>query len=180
MLSFFVDGRAATAGSKMAMPIRTKDGRQVGTRVIESGSTENREAKKSWRQEMQACARAAMLEQGWEREHGPVVVEFIFHRLRGVGHYGSGRNSRVLKPSAPLWPTGVPDALKLARAAEDALTGLVWADDAQVVDGRQCKVWTCRYTGREGVSVMVRRAGPRDLMGLVGVRPVADPLSLPV
>jgi Holliday junction resolvase RusA-like endonuclease len=171
ILSFFVDGKPQTAGSKVAVPIKTRNGRQVGMRVLESGGDAARESKKTWRQDLRARAETAMNEQNWQREHGPVVLEFVFHRLRPAGHYGSGRNERVLKPSAPLWPIGKPDALKLARAAEDALTGVVWADDAQVVDGRQAKVWACRFTGREGVSVTVRQAGPRDLFELAGIEP---------
>ena len=36
-----------------------------------------------------------------------------------------------MKGSAPFYHTTKPDALKLARSTEDALTGIVWADDAQ-------------------------------------------------
>lgn len=163
-LAFFVDGHSQTAGSKRAVPI-LKGGQRIGTRVIEDGSKQNRDAKKTWREDLRAAVRDAMLEQDWEREHGPVVCEFVFYRQRPAGHYGTGRNARVLKPSAPLWPTGKPDALKLARAAEDALTGFAWADDAQVVVGSQAKAWTCRYEGREGVAVTIRQATAADLPG---------------
>lgn len=156
-LAFFVEGRPQTAGSKRAVPIN-RNGERVGTRVIEDGSAANREAKRSWRQDVQLAARVAMSEQGWELTHGPVVCEFVFYRHRPASHYGKGRNARDLKPTAPAHPTGKPDALKLARAAEDSLTGLVWADDAQVVDGRQAKVWSCRYSEREGVSVTIASA----------------------
>jgi Holliday junction resolvase RusA-like endonuclease len=61
----------------------------------------------------------------------------------------------LLKGSAPEWPVARPDALKLARAAEDALTGIVWADDAQIVVERLGKV----FGPREGCRVRVRRLG---------------------
>lgn len=179
MLRFFVDGRSQTAGSKRAVPI-IKDGKRVATRVVEDGSPDVREAKRTWRQDLRTIAWDAMHEQGWEREHGPVALELVFHRQRPAGHYGSGRNARVLKPSAPSWPTGKPDLTKMTRAAEDALTGLVWGDDSQVVCGVQSKVWTCRYAGREGVAVTVRRATLGDLPEpIVGLAPVV-PLSLPI
>jgi Holliday junction resolvase RusA-like endonuclease len=33
-----------------------------------------------------------------------------------------------------LYPTTKPDSLKLARGAEDSLTGIIYRDDAQVID----------------------------------------------
>jgi Holliday junction resolvase RusA-like endonuclease len=156
-LSFFVDGHPQTAGSKKALPIM-KGGVRVGTRVVEDGSEANRAAKRTWRQDIQLAARQAMAAQGWERSHEAVALEFVFYRSRPASHYGTGRNARVLKPSAPAWPIGKPDALKMARGAEDALTGVAFADDAQVVHGSQTKLWTCRYEGREGVAITLRLA----------------------
>ena len=49
--------------------------------------------------------------------------------LRPKGHFGK----RGLLPSAPIAPIVKPDLLKLARAVEDALSGLVYKDDAQIV-----------------------------------------------
>jgi Holliday junction resolvase RusA-like endonuclease len=153
VLSFFVAGHPETAGSKTAVPI-VKDGERVATRVVESG---DRAKKATWRSEIQASAREAMEAAGWSLTTEPVQLVFTFYRVRPKGHYGSGKNERELKASSPAYPTTKPDALKLARAAEDALTGVVWADDAQVVDGRQVKRFADRFTGREGVAVAVRR-----------------------
>lgn len=65
---------------------------------------------------------------------GSVAVEFVFYRRRPAGHFGTGRNASQLRPSAPSRPTTRPDVLKLARAVEDALTGVVWRDDAQITE----------------------------------------------
>ena len=54
-----------------------------------------------------------------------------------------------------LRPTGRPDASNLAKLVEDALNGLVWADDAQVVDLVVRKFYT---TGEPGTEVTVRWA----------------------
>src|SRR5207244_637695 len=83
---------------------------------------------------------------------GPVVIHFTFYRQRPAAHYGTGRNSGTLKASAPVYPTTRPDALKLARGVEDALTGIVYRDDAQIVEERLFK----RY-GRPGCEVKVWR-----------------------
>ncbi len=59
-------------------------------------------------------------------------VRMVFYRPRPRSHYGTGRNAELLRPRAPAWPTGRPDVLKLARAVEDALTGIVYRDDALI------------------------------------------------
>jgi Holliday junction resolvase RusA-like endonuclease len=64
---------------------------------------------------------------------GPVYVALDFYLARPKGHYGSGKNSEMLKPSAPSVPNTKPDIDKLARAVLDALTGAVIRDDSQVV-----------------------------------------------
>lgn len=64
---------------------------------------------------------------------GPVTLQLHFYRVRPKSHYGTGRNANNVKSSAPHRPTSKPDTLKLARGVEDALTGVVYRDDAQVV-----------------------------------------------
>lgn len=145
-LRFFVEGRPQTAGSKTAFT-NPKTGKAI---VTESG---DRNAKKAWREDLREAARRAIESSG--REWPTVAaceVEFVFHRRRPKGHFGSGRNAGVVKASAPAHPTSRPDVLKLARAAEDALTGIVWHDDAAIVDERLRKVWG----DREGCTVTVR------------------------
>lgn len=62
-----------------------------------------------------------------------VAVALRFGLPRPKGHWGTGRNADRLKPSAPAWPATKPDVDKLERAVLDALTGVLWADDSQVV-----------------------------------------------
>jgi Holliday junction resolvase RusA-like endonuclease len=64
---------------------------------------------------------------------GPLALELVFYVPRPKGHYGSGRNAHQLRPSAPDFPAVKPDVLKLARAVEDALSSIVYRDDAQIV-----------------------------------------------
>jgi Holliday junction resolvase RusA-like endonuclease len=60
---------------------------------------------------------------------GPVAVWATFYLPRPQGHWGK----RGLLPSAPKYPAKKPDVLKLMRSTEDALTGICWRDDAQIV-----------------------------------------------
>lgn len=64
---------------------------------------------------------------------GPVGLSLTFRLIRPANHHGTGKNKGKLKPSAPHWPVTTPDLDKLARAVLDALTGVAYRDDAQVV-----------------------------------------------
>lgn len=73
----------------------------------------------------------------WCREllDGPVAVGMRFSFPRPKGHFGTGRNAGKLKDSAPTAPIGRKnDCDKLIRAILDALTGVVFQDDGQVVN----------------------------------------------
>jgi Holliday junction resolvase RusA-like endonuclease len=138
-LAFSVLGEARPGGSKRAFVVK---GRAVVT--DDAGKSG-----KTWRRDVQLAANAA-LEQagGFELLAGPLVVRMTFYRRRPKAHYGA---RGALLPSAPAYPTVKPDALKLARAIEDALTGLIWRDDAQIVAGAQAK----RYGEPERVEISV-------------------------
>lgn len=77
---------------------------------------------------------------------GPIGLRIVFLRPRPKTHYGTGCNAGKLKASAPEWPTTRPDTLKLARAVEDALTGVIWQDDSQVVTHDMAKRWGERFS----------------------------------
>jgi Holliday junction resolvase RusA-like endonuclease len=83
---------------------------------------------------------------------GPVECEVTFYRARPKSHYGTGRNEQQLKESAPRYPTGKPDVLKLMRSTEDALTGIIWLDDAQIVTETIRK----RYGSSPGARIVVK------------------------
>lgn len=147
-LRFDVIGVPQTAGSKTA--IKQPDGR---VNVVESG---NREAKRTWRGDIRDAATRAIAASpdNWWQYDGPVLLTLTFHRARPQGHFGSGRNARALKPSAPRWPLSAPDLLKMARAVEDALQGVVYVNDAQIVEEILRKDY-----GPPGVAVEVVQLG---------------------
>lgn len=83
----------------------------------------------AWRADIAQCAREAigtapMIE-------GPVQVHLFFRLPRPKAHYTA---RGVLRLDAPTYAPTTPDIDKLARAALDALTGVAFADDKQVVD----------------------------------------------
>ncbi|KKL64975.1 hypothetical protein LCGC14_2159590 [marine sediment metagenome] len=148
-IRFVILGQPVTQGSKKSMPIYRngkpvmKDGR-VLTRVINAlpGLAQ-------WRQEVVQEARKHY---DGDLFIGAIRLELVFSRPRPKGHFGTGRNAGKLKASAPRFPTSRPDTLKLGRAIEDALTGVIWRDDSQVVQ----HVIEKRYGTFYSVSVWIR------------------------
>lgn len=126
-IMFAVYGTPQTAGSKKAFIVNA--GKPHQRAIVTDDNTKSR----SWKDQVAQAAGLAMAGAGRSLYRGPLDVTFTFYRRRPKGHFGSGRNAAVLKASADRWPITKPDVLKLARAAEDALTGVVWHDDAQIV-----------------------------------------------
>ena len=81
---------------------------------------------------------------------GPLELSLYFTLPRPRGHL---RRDGTLRRSAREHPTTKPDVTKLVRAVEDAATGLLWRDDAQVVTQTATK----RYGPRPGVVIQCRR-----------------------
>lgn len=61
---------------------------------------------------------------------GPVYLDAKFWFPRPKSHYRANGN---LRPDASDYCRTKPDLDKLLRAVGDALTGIVWRDDAQIV-----------------------------------------------
>ena len=123
-VEFTVLGRSQPGGSKR--PVRA--GGKPGGRIL---LIEDARRSKPWRALVAAAAREAMA--GHAPLIGPLLLEVDFYLARPAGHYGSGRNADRVRPAAPRYPAVRPDTTKLLRSLEDALTGSVWRDDAQVV-----------------------------------------------
>lgn len=120
-VSFFVPGIPAPGGSKRFVGFGKKTGRAI---LIDAAGERN----KNWRSIVGVCGSAEMREKAILSFVGALRVRFDFIIPRPKSHFNSKGD---LKPSAPFYHTTKPDALKLARSTEDALTGIVWADDAQ-------------------------------------------------
>ena len=72
---------------------------------------------------------------------GAIVVYMKFFIRRPKSHYGTGKNADILKSTAPLHHTQKPDLTKFVRSTEDACTGILWVDDAQIDMQINRKYW---------------------------------------
>lgn len=145
-VQFFVPGIPATAGSKRAFPFRKADGK-LGVRVTDSCARG-----KSWRDSVIAAA----LQVGTTLRCGPLKLTCTFSMPRPKFHYVASKREKGLRKDAPGFPTTKPDATKMLRAIEDALKGIAWHDDSQVVEQETKK----RYATNEvGASITIERMG---------------------
>lgn len=130
-MKFFVPGAPAPQGSK--------------TRGKHGGLYESSKAVGPWRERVALVAAAQPLsgdawQRGETRTEGPALgpirlaAEFVFERPKA--HY---RTNGEVKLTAPERPAVRPDIDKLCRAILDALTGILLASDAQVVELRATK-----------------------------------------
>jgi Holliday junction resolvase RusA-like endonuclease len=117
---FTVLGKPQPAGSKSAY-LNPKTGK--------INVSDSNKKSRPWKQQV-AGAAADQVEEVWT---GPLALTVAFYVARPKGHYRTGRNADLLRDSAPVWPTTKPDTTKLLRAVEDALIGVLYRDDAQVV-----------------------------------------------
>lgn len=135
-LSFFVPGKPQTAGSKTAIPGARRDG-SLYANLLDGGTKKVRDAKAAWRGDLRAAAQAEAASRGWSTPGLEVGLELTLTivRKRVSSHLRTGAYAGELKDWAVrLRPTARPDTVKLTRAAEDALTGILWRDDSQIVD----------------------------------------------
>lgn len=141
---FTIQGEPATAGSKKAFPFRRKDG-SLGSRVVDASGKKG----VKWRRAVQEAYRNAFPD--LDLMSCPVRLEIAFYFARPKCHYGTGRNADRMKGSAPCYHTKTPDLTKLTRALEDALTGLAWKDDSQVVSQITDKGYCSKHTPSHAV-----------------------------
>jgi Holliday junction resolvase RusA-like endonuclease len=130
-ITIYVIGTPQPGGSKKAFALRRRDGSLVtranGSPII--NVTDDAKHNREWKR--------AVAETASEQYQGPpllgplcATVRFVMPRLKG--HFGTGRNEGVLKANAPRFHTVAPDAAKLWRSTCDALTGVLYRDDAQI------------------------------------------------
>lgn len=82
----------------------------------------------------------------------PLAVSVEFRMPRPKAHY---RANGAVKPGAPAYSVKRPDLDKLMRAVGDALSGVWWEDDSQIVSLYLVKVYTDR-PGNEGITVTAK------------------------
>jgi len=114
-LSYFVAGTPVPQGSKRAWY------NQATKQVMMTEDAGARHS--SWRWELSSQARQAMADAGYVQPFDQAILcAVVFHQHRPAVHYGSGKYSQRVKPSAPRHPGRKPDLDKLVRAVFDSLT----------------------------------------------------------
>ena len=146
-IEFSVHGRIAGGGSKTAM---TKSGRNIMVPASKYS--------KPWMKQVNLKARMAY---HGKPLTGPLRFSMTFTVERPSNHYGSGRNAGILKGSAPEYPhqRAFPDLTKLVRATEDAMEGVIFNNDKQVVE----QVNSIAYGKPMGVIIVVSTLDETDL-----------------
>lgn len=140
MISLFIAGIPQPGGSKRAFVVK-------GRAVV----TDDCKRNKDWRS---LVSHTAKLEYAGLPLAVPLAVTMRFTMPRPKSHYRTGKHAGELRPDAPTYHAKKPDALKLARSTEDALTGIIWRDDCQTVALQVSKV----YGDRPGCHVEVHVA----------------------
>lgn len=84
---------------------------------------------------------------------GPVQVAIDFYLPRPKSHYLRGK----VRVTAPRYVPTKPDGSKLLRCAEDALTGVVFRDDSQIVIWSGVKFYSDWFIG---ASFVIREVAP--------------------
>ncbi len=172
MIEFCVLGKPQPAGSKSAyVPLHPKTKqpfRRAGGGIMVQTVDANRHLK-PWQAQIAAAGRRAY--------HGPLLLGRVFLALdfrfaRPKDHFGTGRNAARLKPAAPGDHLQAPDVLKLSRGVEDALQGVIYKNDSQIVReflskdwGDQGGVWISVWSPGEPAPQAAAARGP-DLPGL--------------
>lgn len=128
LIEFFVPGTPAPGGSK----------RYVGHRKGKPLLIDDAKGNAEWRKIVAIYGKRRMQQLGLVPLDCALDVTFIF---------------ALAKPKSATrdLPTVTPDVLKLARSTEDALTGIVWTDDARITDEHLRK----RYSTVPGCLVRV-------------------------
>lgn len=134
---FFVSGRPAPAGSKSVFRVKAKTG--LMKNVVAPASKYSA----AWME----CVHYRCLEEfNGVIADRPVFLETEFRMSRPKSHYvGGERGGKIKDRFLNHQMISTPDTTKLVRCVEDAMTGVVWKDDSQVIEQRNRK----RYV-REG------------------------------
>lgn len=151
MISLDVVGKPAPKGSMRAILVR---GHAV---LIPGGSSVNQRELIAWARAVRDRATEAI-----GSDNVPMYVDIalevglVFRVERPRGHFGTGKNASRLLASAPAHPSVKPDIDKLARATLDALTGVLFDDDARIAVLTVVKQWG----SPSGVTITLRPVPP--------------------
>ena len=140
--TFFVEGDPQPGGSKTGFYNKA-----LGRVLMVDACKKN----PAWKKTVQTYVR-----RGWKGKplDGALKVTMRFFLRRPKSHMGTGRNAALVKDSAPAYHLQKPDLTKFVRSTEDACTGILWIDDAQIVEQVNSKEWA-QHGQPVGVEIIV-------------------------
>lgn len=145
LVNVFVIGTPVAKGSAKAF----KHARTGKVIVMQ----DNRERQKCWVDAIQRHVQWDMAQHPFNGTvTNPVSLNLTFYFARPKCHYNK---AGMLKPNAPANHTQKPDLDKLLRCVKDALTGIVYVDDSQVVSVSCQKEWAAP-NANAGVSIVAK------------------------
>lgn len=118
-IQFRVIGLPGSQGSKTQMP---------NGAMVEGGSAAGRQKLKDWRLAVTAAAVEWRGDEQWILIDEPIRLRILFLFPRPKSH----TKKRLGNP----WHFSKPDQSKIIRSTEDAITGILWRDDALVASHR--------------------------------------------
>ena len=136
MISFFVPGKAQPGGSKHSL------GKH---RIIDANPHVG-----EWRSTVALVSSIAMRESGVTVPYDAALyAECTFYQLRPAYHFD--KLGKVKARYLDAYPTSRPDSSKLFRSTEDAMTKIVYTDDARIVLQKVGK----RYGENPGARIII-------------------------
>lgn len=132
MFQLIIHGKAVPSGSKTAY---------VNQYTGKAHVVDTCKEKANWQNFVRIQAQAEAARLGIKPKNGQFHLAITFNFKRPKSHFGTGKNAGILKDSAPQYHTQKPDCTKLTRCTEDALQGICWTDDSQVVSQGIVKLW---------------------------------------
>jgi Holliday junction resolvase RusA-like endonuclease len=73
-----------------------------------------------------------------------ISLDLVFYMSRPHNHYKSGKNSAMLKDTAPEWHTGRPDLDNLTKFLQDSLNKIFYRDDSLICQLSAKKIYSER------------------------------------
>ena len=155
MFKLQIEGIPVSGGSKTAVFFKKKGpavSRRPSFAMVDTADMRKKDpgARKRW---MNLISTMAQCHFKQDMIEGPVILKMDFFMPRPKSHFRSGKYSHIMKDSAPTYHIVKPDEDKLLRPAQDALSGICWGDDCQIVDVHVTKQYTEK--GKEGVDIYI-------------------------
>lgn len=142
-ITFFVPGIPRPSGSKQSfVPIDKKTGQPYRSKKngrIVVNTVDDSKHGKVWKS---IVSSVALTIRPVPTLTQALAVTMIFYMPRPKDHFHTSKaRMGQLKDDAPEYHTSKPDATKLVRGTEDALTSIIWRDDAQIVVQKNAKFY---------------------------------------